>query len=409
MNSNAPKFFGLPLELRELVYKDVLSEASQGPQLILTCREVYEEARKFLFQRPLTFRSQTALYQWLQGAPSKFLQHVGEVRLELQDVDLTPLLAPTASSSSSQSGPSSPLHTWDVYESEIANLCQALGKFENARTFTLRSLSGRQPHLYLDFLGKFLAMLASVYPDLQDLSLECNFHHQSLAFLRSFKSLKSFSFDGFSASEASEAAEILSSLQLTSISLISQPTTPTPTHRQHGPPISKPQSFDNQVLRTLTHLAAFSVTEHRPSAESPALSLNPKILSSLYIPTLSSLGIILSYTPNDETLVALQTCLKKSEGLESLELYWPDIESDVLETYALLPDTLTWLSIRVMDTASAIAMTSTILEKKELGNARGLRYVVLTRSPREATMSIGDGLESTEQVVSLFPFDSCGL
>lgn len=383
MAGGIPPLFALPLELREIIYKKVLLLGAEGLRLLLVCREIYLEAHKFLFQRRLVFRSQSALCGWLRMVPQEHLQHVVEIVLELQDVDLTPLLAPSASLSASSSERTNSLRTWELYEKEIERLTRAFEALRNVNIFTLRALSGRQTYLYDHFLSKFLLLLGSVYPTLGELSLEGNLHNQDLSFLRRMKELKSFSFDGFSASEASETTEILSGLQLTNISLVSHHAALTPTHHRRSNFTTKVRSFDSSVLRSINQLAAFSVSENIP-ATSPAVFFTSEILGSLHNhQTLSSLSIFLSHTPDNETLDALEDFLDKALSIQRLELDWPGLDPNILEEYALLPSSLRCFWVRSTNMANAFSLLWSIHKSKETGDAPELRKVVLVRSSQK--------------------------
>jgi hypothetical protein len=373
----------LPLELQDIIYKEVLLQPAQAPHLLRVCREIYAKAHQFLFQRSLSFRSQSALQRWIRQAPQGYLKYVGEIDFKLQDADLTPLLASASSSLVAPMSSASPLHTWDVYERELRNLRHAFEELPNVKKFTFQALSGRQSHLYHAYLDKVLEMMGTVYPGLQELRLDGNMHHQSLAFLRTFKELKAFSFDGFSASEAAQTAEILSNLQLTNISLVSQHALLTPTYYQHSGFTSKLQSFNGSVLRTLNQLASFSVTE-RYSATSSALFFTSEILSSLHDhKTLSSLSIILSHTPEPNTLEALEEFLDNSSSIQKLELDWSELDPDILENYALLPDSLQCLWIRATNLTSAFDILWHVFNSRDSGDVPSLRRVVLGRHALE--------------------------
>lgn len=390
MAGASPRLLALPLELRELIYREALLQPSRGTELLRVCREVYSDAHKLLFQRPLLVRSQPALHQWLEQAPQDLLQHVTEAILDLQDVDLRPLLSPIVSPTTEPDSVPR-LRVWELYESELEQLSQALGKLRNVKTFTLRALPGRQSHLYREFLMKVLGLLGTLFPGLQDLSLQGNLHHQSLAFLRSLQELRALSFDGFSASSSSETAEILSSLQLTSISLVCQHTMLTPSHHQHSTFTSKPQCFTGDVLRTISQLASFSVTESI-AAPSPALFFTSEILSSLHShKTLAGLSISLSHTPEPETFEALEEFLDKSSSIGRLELDWPDLDPNILEAYLLLPNSLKSFWIRTKNMAAAFDALWTILEHREAGNAPQLSRVVLIRKKWNAD-GIGENI-----------------
>ncbi|KAJ4305306.1 hypothetical protein N0V90_000837 [Kalmusia sp. IMI 367209] len=378
MSGDTSSFFGLPLELRELIYKDVLVDPSQGPQILRTCREIHSEAHKFLYQRPIAFQSQSTLYQWLENKPQELLSNVQDFLLELQDVDLTPVLV--SKPSIDQPERSRSLRTWELYDEELEGLDRAFGRLPSIKALTIRALAGQQTHLYDEFLGKVLQMLGSHYAALQDLSLEGNLQNQSLTFMRSLKTLTAFTFDGFSASEAIETAAILSSLNLTRISIVSQRTL-SATHRQHSNLGSKSQSFDGAVLRTVSHLASFSVSERIPTS-SAALFFTPEILNSLHNhETLRCLSLCLSQAPDEEMLDTLHDLLKKNRCIETLELDWPHLQVGILY---ILTDQLRSLWIRASSLTASATIIGAILESKEDGGLQQLGRVVLLRNGWDA-------------------------
>jgi hypothetical protein len=267
-----------------------------------------------------------------------------------------------------------------IYERELANLLELFEKLPNVKKLTFRAVLGHQSYLYRDLLDRALAAMGTVYPGLQELRLDGNMHHQSLAFLPTFKHLKGFSFDGFSATEAAQTAKILSRLQLTSLSLISQHGLITPTrHHQRSRFTDKLQSFDSDVLRALNPLASFSVSEDR-SASSTALFFTSEILSSLHNhDTLSRLSICLSQTPEADTVDALKAFFNKSSTIQRLELDWPEVDPNILEDCALLPNSLQYISIRATTLLAASSILGHILRSREAGGVPSLRWVVLGR------------------------------
>lgn len=371
-------FFTLPLELREQIYKEVLASPTQGPDLLRSCREIGSEAHKFLYQRPLNFRSQLSLHEWLSRAPNDLLPQATEITLKIQDVDLRPLLELDASTVQATGPPR--LLTWELYQAELDRLNKALRKLPKVKTVTIRALSSRQSFLYREFLGNILDMLSSLYPTLLDLRLEGNMHHQSLEFLTGLQHLNSFSFDGFSSTSATETADILARLgQLNSLSLISQHAMLTPSTYSLSGFTAKPQSFTGDVIRAINQLASFSVIERIPTS-SPTLFFTSEVLASLHShKALNSLSIILSYTPDDDTLQSLQHFLERCP-IQHLELDWPDLKPAVLEEYSLVQEDLKTLWIKASDVSNALTILLLILERRKAGNLQELRKVVLVRA-----------------------------
>lgn len=378
MHTVQTPFFTLPLELRELVYKDVLTSPLHSPDLLQTCREIHFEAYKFIFERPVNFRSQIALFQWLQFVPQKHVDRVTELSLSVQDIDLRSLLTPSALVSHPGDPPR--LLTWNLYEDELERLLNTLKKFSNVRKITVRAVLGRQSFLYREFLREFLGMLGFLFPALLDLSLEGNLRHQELSFLSAFDRLQAFSFDGFSASSPSETATVLSGLeQLTNLSLVSQSTLLPPNYRIHDSLTIRHQSFTGGVVNTIDNLKCFSVRELVPIS-TPTLFFTPEVLKSLQNHRgLRTLQVCLSQTPNDETMAALQHFLECTH-IRTLELDWPQLDPQILETFALIPDSLEHIWIRAKSAVDAFDIICSVTESLHAGQHPGLVQLVLLRS-----------------------------
>lgn len=361
-----------------MVYKDVLTSPLHSPDLLQTCREIYFAAHKFIFERPVNFRSQVALFQWLQFVPQRHVDRVTELSLSVQDVDLRSLLTPSAMVSHPGDPPR--LLTWDLYEAELDRLLHTLKKFSNVRKITIRAVIGRQSFLYREFLRKILGVLGFLFPALLDLSLEGNFRHQELSFLSAFDRLQAFSFDGFSASSPSETAIVLSGLeQLTSLSLVSQSTLLTPDSQIHNSFTIRHQSFTGGVVNTIDKLKCFSVTELIPIS-APTLFFTPEVLTSLQNHQgLRTLKVCLSQTPNNETMVALQDFLEYTR-IRTLEFDWPQLDPQILVTFSLIPDSLEHLWVRAKSAADAFDIICSITESRHAGHHPDLVELVLLRS-----------------------------
>jgi hypothetical protein len=387
--------FTLPLELRELVYRAVLTSPQHGPDLLRTCREIYFEAYKFIFERPVSFRSQVALFEWLQFVPQKHVDRVTELSLSVQDVDLRSLL--TDSALVSHPGDPPRLLTWDLYEAELDRLLHTLKKFSNMRKLTIRAVTGRQSFLYREFLRKFLGVLGFLFPDLLDLGLEGNLHYQDLTFLSAFGRLQAFSFDGFSASSPSETATILSGLeQLTSLSLVSQSTLLTPDYQTRSTFSIRHQSLTGVVVNTIDSLKCFSVTELIP-VSAPTLFFTPEILMSLQNHQgLSMIKICLSQKPNEDTMAALENFLDHTH-IRTLELDWPQLDPQDLEAFSLIPYSLEYLWVRAKSAADAFDIIWSIAESRHAGELPNLIELILLRSTRDygdVTPTINDRKDS---------------
>jgi hypothetical protein len=376
----ASPFFSLPLELREEIYKGVLSAPDHGPDILRTCHEIYTEARKHLYQMPLSFRSQNTLYKWLEQAPPELLVYVSEISIHLQDVDLKPILDTGTLDVMEWTRPH--LLTPEIYQSEVEKLKKSLNQLPNVRALTIRALSTGSSFLYRDLMAQFLKLLGTSIPSLLDLCLEGEFCHQELQFLSSLKRLESFSFGGFSSSSPTAMAQILAKLKhLRSLALVSERAPPTSRVDVHVESTPKLQSFTGEVVRAINQLASFSVFESVP-ASLPNLFFTPEVLSSLQNhKALKHLSVKLAHTPDIATLSSLQEFLDRT-SIERLELDWPNLNPLLLGRYNLLGEGLKVLWIRAKGEADAIKMLESIFETCMAGNTAKLKKVVLVRSTK---------------------------
>jgi hypothetical protein len=395
-------FFALPLELREEIYKGVLSAKGHGLQILRTCHEIHVEARKCLYQKPIIFRSQYVLSEWLEQAPCELLTHVSEISIHIQDVDLKPILAASTTDLLRSTRPR--LQTPEIYHSEVQKLGHSLMAMPNIRAITVRALRTTTSFLYRDFVTQFVNLLSTSCPGLTDLCLEGEFCHQELQFLSGFKRLQSFSFDGFSSSSPSAAAQIFANLkQLRALALVSEPAATNRSLEVHRESLPKIQSFTSEVMRAMSQLASFSVYECAPSSR-PNLFFTTEVLSSLGDhKTLKHLSVKLSHTPDAATLVSLEEFVDKT-SIEELELDWPDLNPSYLEQYGLLGVHLEDLWVRAKCEADAFDILWSIVENRKAGELGELKRIVLVRAAKckdiakDGTWDRKDSATETEKV-----------
>ena len=379
-------FFALPLELRQLIYESVLASPLHGPELLRTCREIFAEAHEFLFERPLSFQGQLALFRWLDQVPPKFLPHVKKLSLSLQDVDLRSLV--DTSALVHHPGDPPRLLTWDLYETELERLCIALRRLPKVLKISVKATTGRQSFLYREFLRRFLVELSLLLPELVDIDLGGNFHHQDLTFLSGFKKLQVLSFDGFSASSPVETARILSGLEcLTTLSLVSQNTLLTPDSHTHSSFTTKLHSLTGGVINAIDQLRIFSVTEIIP-ASAPSLFFTPEVLVALSDKRrLKKIQVCLSQAPNNETMAALENFLQNTH-VTILELDWPQLDPHMWKTFSLIPRDLETLWVRAKDTADALKIIWYVTKSREAGYSHALNELVILRSTQSSVDSV---------------------
>ncbi|PVI06140.1 hypothetical protein DM02DRAFT_650049 [Periconia macrospinosa] len=348
MGNEPSILFSLPFEIRGHIYNEVLAQTSETPTLLQTCRRIYIESQKYLFRRPLKFSSQSNLYQWFHKAPQEFLPEITEISLELQDVDLTPLLFRSGSPSVRQSDTGASLHIWDIYGQEIGRLEAALRALPNVTKITLRVVSDQQSHLYDYFLENVLRELVSIYPHLESLHFEGRVPRRCFKLLPLFRSLSSLSFDTYLASKPVETAQILSNLHLTDLSLISQSTVSAAAHHQHN-------------------------------AHTPELPFAVTFLNALTSQTLSSLCILQSHTPNSEFLDTLQDFMIRNTSMRRLELDWPNLDPGIIRRYTSQDSTLKYLWIRAVNIVCAFDIFRIIEEERRCGKIGNLEELVVLR------------------------------
>jgi hypothetical protein len=395
----SPTLFTLPLELREYIYKDVMLRSSHGLQLLMTCREIYEEARKFLFRR-LVFRSQSALFEWFTQAPKyrykQYLHTITDLVFELRDVDLSLL---TLFYSATRPTSTNQLDPIELQNHDLEKLRYVFTQLPNVKRLTVRTPPKSDP-LYRLFLAKFLDMLSSVWPRLQSLTLEGNFHDQSLNFLSTFRELRCFDFDGTSTSSPSETAAILSSLQhLQTLSIVSQYQQPRPIWQTYGDFTTPQHPITPEYLHAVNERNLW-ILNGRKTPTSPTIPIfTPEILSALHNhPALRRLTIRTLSPPNAETLTALQHFLPTSM-IEDLELDFHQLDADTLDNYALLPSGLKDLWVRASSVKSAYEILSKIHDSREAHNLTQLWRVVLIRDGAYG-ISINAGVDLAEGAVA---------
>lgn len=340
----------LPLELRDRIYADVLLYSHRSAQFLRVCRQIYLEAQKFIFKRPLSFDSQVELYGWLKMVGTKNLHHVTSVSLRLQDIDLSPLL-----SSLNRYMPR--LHCWDLYEIELETLSDALLRLSNIHSFTISKATPYLNHSYLyrEFLFSFSVLVGRCHKKLRHMTLEEDL--PSLGFLASMQNLRSFQFTGSSIAPPGDAAAILTKLPLlTELAIVAQPAKPaTPSfgaQRQFSAR-GHSQSLTADVLRNLRPLVSFAIHEESALGSSEGTFFNPDFFGALtdaHRLSLRTLRLSLDFNPDINCQSALHNFLHDS-WVQRLDISWPNLDPEILER--LLPRSIQSLRVSVESYAGA--------------------------------------------------------
>lgn len=370
------RLFALPLELREEVYKSALASPIHGSALLQTCQEIRAEARKFLYQRPLRFRSQEQWFMWMDQTSTGLLGNVSEIALHIQDVNLRPILEPSIHRSLRQSPR---LLTAELYQEQANKFQQGLMRLPNLKTLTICTPSGRPSHLYCEMMTQILDSIGPFCPQLRQLRLDGNFRHHTLNFLSTLRNLESLTLEGTSASTPESTAVVLSTIpHLTSLSLILNGAPLSSDPRQHHACSTQRYSCNGETLRKVQRLDLLALTETGQLPPSRAC-LTTNALDALHNhSTLRHLCLRLSYTP-DLTIFTSMTKFLEFTSIEHLELDWPNLQAPQLEKNGLLARTLEEFWVRTETLSDAVEILRVVAASGQ-DRCPNLRKVVLVRS-----------------------------
>lgn len=373
---NVTSLLTLPLELRELIYKEVILAPTRSFALLQTCREIEKEAQKFLYHRPLVFHSQDSLYDWSASTSPENGSRVTNISVFIQDADLRSLLWKDLGPGMTAS--QSPLLTFEHYKAELAKLHGAFEKLPKVTNLTLRVLPTRQSFLYRQFLSKVLTLLSSMYPMLVKLTVEGNMIHQNLDFLTGLTHLRHFTFDGVSASSVVATVETLNRLKhLHSLSLNSHQTLSTYSGLPHNAFCCSKTPESAHFTRTTNQNRLFLPAEHLQD-NPPELISTAEVLTSLRDhKTLRQISIYYAQEPQPKILEALQEVVSNA-SITTLELDWPNLRCEVLKLFSLI-DHIETLQIKPKAPLDVVDIMCYIWTRRNEGDIAKLRRLILTR------------------------------
>ena len=83
-----PTFLGLPLELRQRIYEEMLElPARDHISLLCVCKRIFYEGKEHFYRRPLDCDSQDALDSFALSHAPETLQQIKTVNVRFQEVD----------------------------------------------------------------------------------------------------------------------------------------------------------------------------------------------------------------------------------------------------------------------------------------------------------------------------------
>jgi hypothetical protein len=83
-----PSFVGLPLELRQHIYEEMLQlPARDHISLLCVCKQIFNEGKDPFYHRPLSCNSQDVLDLFALGHAPETLQQIKTLKVRFQEVD----------------------------------------------------------------------------------------------------------------------------------------------------------------------------------------------------------------------------------------------------------------------------------------------------------------------------------
>jgi len=159
-----PLLLALPAELRVKIDEYVLLSEASDLRLLRVCHQINMEARPTLYQRPLSFTSQTDLFAWIGRSRSTNLKRVRDLTLRLTDVDLSPVLSPDHRQTR--------MSVWALYQSELERMDHALASLPNLAALTITPPGPSHSQLLRGMYFSILALIPQRHPKLHSLVIE---------------------------------------------------------------------------------------------------------------------------------------------------------------------------------------------------------------------------------------------
>jgi hypothetical protein len=350
-----PTFLGLPLELRQRIYKEMLElPASDHISLLCVCRKVFQEGKEHFYRRPLSCDSQDALDLFARSHAPETLQQIKILNVRFREVG--PAMMQSALALLVAGLPiSSQQHP---YFQEIEKVTRSLASMSNVKQLSiLRPIERLQNPPSRDFFESVCSWIQMNYTQLQ--SLRISVENTSLRFLASLRNLRLVEFSGFSVTQPGEMLDILNHLQHLEELRIVGPHQGLRRWQRHGYQHRfLVQSFTASVLHGMRPLKSLTIYEVSVATQDEPTFLTKDVLKALYLThrdSLCELSIFseTSLDPSVESL--LRAFLMSTTTLVKLSVGWPDLDSSFLDD---LPATLRHLAVTGPDLPSRQSITN---------------------------------------------------
>ncbi|KAI9873867.1 MAG: hypothetical protein M1830_010507 [Pleopsidium flavum] len=344
-------FTRLPLEIRQQVYEEVLSESPcKGVHLLRVCIQIYSEAQQYLFRLPLIFRSQNELLRWVDFVDQEYLRHVTTIQLRLLDLGpdevvrtLGRRLRLARVDSRSNSPTTSPYA--EACDRQIQEIEYALEKVPNVHDFTILQQRSSEPGPCQYMQTSFLYLIGRIYPHLRTLTIFVT--KMSLTPLESLQNLRSLRFCGWSTSTPSETSRVLQKLtRLVDIEVFGPPLDLEFDQRPGYTGPLRVQSLTTESLKNIHQLKSLAIWDIRDEffddASDDAVFLNDDIFDVLSTHQSSLRTLKLSTTGRPWIAFQKLSAFLATSPLMHLECSWRSVD---VRFVGILPRSLTTLSI----------------------------------------------------------------
>jgi hypothetical protein len=339
-----PTFLGLPLELRQHIYEEMLKlPARDHISLLCVCKRIFQEGKEHFYRRPLKCDSQDALDLFARSHAAETLRQIKTLHIRFQEVDpamMQPALALLVAGLpiSSQQHP---------YFHEIGKVTRSLASMSNVSQLSiLRPTERLQNPPSRDFFESLCSWIQENYTQLQGLTISVE--NTSLRFLCRLRDLNMFDFSGFSVTQPEEMLDILTHLHhLDELRIIGPPQGLRRRQRYGYQHRFVVQSFTDSVLHGMKPLRKLTICEVAVPTNDEPTFLTEKVLEALYLTHRDSIRELMIYSetslePSVQSL--LRAFLISSTTLIELSVGWPDMNISIVDS---LPVSLRHLTVAV--------------------------------------------------------------
>ena len=326
------RFLTIPLELREHIYTDLLnSSPSTLFDLLLTNRQLADEAKPFLYRQPMIFDGQGEFVSWLRSIDRGCLRHVVDLHFKLHDIDPAMIVGALGKRLRQASPDNDDNPYQEACELEVERIGKLFRHLPNIRSFTILPYESGDARPPYDMLVAFADMLEDQFPNLRSLT---NYEELlPITFLTHYGKLQHLRFTGVSTSSRAEVIRTFRKLpELTNLE-IWRPDANIEDDRYEkmSEVIGAGRCNIAEILGALPQLRALSYREYALSAR-PSAAFNPvrkTIFESLNMlektSSLRSLQILTNIDLLSRVQEKFEAFISSSRSLRQLESYYDDM------------------------------------------------------------------------------------